>query len=624
MANLDELRKLFEEATGRVGDAVDEYNATPSPSAGALRPFFGLSSVETKTSSPEMDAFLARMDAVRDRRDAEAAFKLPPVKAREDTPREGVPSALRPSNWVTARAAFSGLSQPKTNGESVEGLGVVPAPPPMGIRPPVEAGPTLTAPSVPVVSRDTAPAVKAPEAQSIPVASVSTKADVPTVAASALAPTGPQNPAPPAGTSSTVKPPPVDAGSGGDDALGRLSIGQALTRALEGSGSVISGQNLRSGAADTLGDRMKQIEALRAKREERAMELAREDEQSSALVQQYKSLAAQGLVPELPALDRLPPKQAAGLIKTYGSLPGLVQKTEKTKAEIPLVQAKTATEQGKPEIAKGGLEVKRETLVERERSNKANEDIRRQALLLKKASDTKTASEIRAAGSDPKAAEKAITRAMETAEKKDLGIASNIRDFQGLEAVAPGFTKGIVPSWLGQGSIAAAIEVPGLNKQATQLASALELFTAGIRHSLFGASLTGNEKASFDAIVSSGVLMPPEVLAANINRLREGAAKFAQNHFTVAQELHPEVTGRVLRASPLFGPATREGGVYSDVWLLSAGASPVSGAGPAAPAPAAQVGGMVKVRHKASGKTATVDRAKADEMLKRPDFEEVN
>ena len=427
---------------------------------------------------------------------------------------------------------------------------------------------------------------EAPEAQPIPVANAPSGSDATAPVASALPSTGPQNPA---GTPNSADkdgmPAPSSEGAGGDAALGRLSIGQALTRALEGSGSIIAGRDLRSGAADTLGERMKQIEALRAKREERSMELAREDEQSSALVQQYKSLAAQGLVPELPALDRLPPKQAASLIKTYGSLPGLVQKTEKTKAEIPLVQAKTATEEGKPEIARGTLEVKRGTLDERERSNKANEDIRRQALLLKKASDTKANNDVRAAGSDPKQAEKAITDAMKSAEKKDLGIASNIRDFQGLEAVAPGFTKGIVPSWLGQGSIAAAIKVPGLNKQATQLASALELFTAGIRNSLFGASLTGNEKESFDAIVSSGGLMPPDVLAANINRLREGAAKFAQNHFTVAQELHPEVTGRVLRASPLFGPATREGGVYSDVWLLPAGASPVSGAGPAARPP---------------------------------------
>lgn len=345
---LDELRKLFEEATGRVGDAVDEYNATPSPSAGALRPFFGLSSVETKTSSPEMDAFLAKMDAVRDRRDAEAASRLSPVKAREDTPREGVPSALRPSNWVTARPASLGPSQPslapqlgpfyKEIDES--------ALPPVGIRLPVEAGPTLTAPSVPVVSRDTAPAVKAPETTPIPVASAPTEAGVPAVAASALTPTGPENPAPPAGTSSTVKPPPVDAGSGGDDALGRLSLGQALTRALEGSGSIISGQNLRSGAADTLGDRMKQIEALRAKREEQGITDTRERANNRAQVDYL--------------ISRFPDR-AEDLQKLYGMTgkPNFSQML-RVEEQVALDKAKKATEEVKPDIARRGIEVKEE------------------------------------------------------------------------------------------------------------------------------------------------------------------------------------------------------------------------------------------------------------------------
>jgi hypothetical protein len=110
---------------------------------------------------------------------------------------------------------------------------------------------------------------------------------------------------------------------------------------------------------------------------------------------------------------------------------------------------------------------------------------------------------------------------------------------------------------------------------------------------------------SFDAIVSSGLMMPPDVLAANINRIRQGAAKFAQNHFTVAQELHPEVTGRVLGASTIFGPALGKGGIYSDVWTLPV--SPAAGGNTPV--------GMVKVKH-SSGRTTTVDRATADQMIK--------
>ena len=417
-----------------------------------------------------------------------------------------------------------------------------------------------------------------PSMKLIPVANAPSGSDATAPVTSALPSTGPQNPAgrpDSSGKDGMVAPSSEGAGS---DALGRLSLGQALTRALEGSGSIIAGRDLRSGAADTLGERMKQIEALRAKREEQSLEQQRERATWGAsnrgtlnsLLAQYKDNPAvsAALMALEPSLETTKPsdfqRASTGAIMTRPKAEGIQAATKKTGAQ-------TTTEEAKPEVARGTLEVKRGTLAERERSNKANEEIRRQALLVKKASDTKTADEVRAAGSDPKAAERAITRAMETAESDKLGIAGNIRDFQGLEKVAPGFTQGKVPSWLGQGSIEAARKVPALSKQASNLASALETFVAGIRKSLFGASLTGNEKASFDAIVSSGLLMPPDVLAANINRLREGAAKFAQNHFTVAQTLHPEVTSRVLGASSLFGPAVAKGGIYSDVWTLPVG-----------------------------------------------------
>ena len=400
-------------------------------------------------------------------------------------------------------------------------------------------------------------------------------------------------------------------GSGGDDEMGRLSMGQALVRALEGSGSVISGQNLRSGAADTLGERMKQIEALRAKKlqteEDRALEAktwgASNRAALASALSQWKDDPEKKAALEALALGVDTTKQSDfaknlfNAVMTKPKVLGAEAGVGKTVAATNVANANAVAVPAKVEQGAGKLA---ETI----RSNRANEDIRRQALLVKRASDTKANNDVRAAGKDAAAAEKAITRAMETAEGDKLGIAGNIRDFQGLEAVAPGFTKGMVPDWLPQGGIAAARKVPGLEQRTAALSSALETFIAGIRKSLFGASLTGNEKESFDAIVSSGLLMPPDVLAANINRIRQGAARFAQNHFTVAQELHSEVTGNVLRASALFGPALSEGGIYSDVWKLLK--TPAAGGAPA---------GTVKVKH-SSGSTTTVDRATADRMLK--------
>ena len=141
-------------------------------------------------------------------------------------------------------------------------------------------------------------------------------------------------------------------GSGGDDEMGRLSMGQALVRALEGSGSVISGQNLRSGAADTLGERMKQIEALRAKREEQGITDTRERANNRAQVDYL--------------ISRFPDR-AGDLQKLYGMTgkPNFSQML-RVEEQVALDRAKKATEEVKPVVALRGAEVKEAGQVEKE------------------------------------------------------------------------------------------------------------------------------------------------------------------------------------------------------------------------------------------------------------------
>lgn len=155
-----------------------------------------------------------------------------------------------------------------------------------------------------------------------------------------------------------------EAGSGGDDdELRRLYMAQLAARAAKGFAEITSGgRKVDTGIEDMLGARYKEAAALAAKRQEKGEELAREDAQSAALVQQYKSLAAQGLVPTIEGIDRLPYKQAASLIKTYSGLAGTVQRTEKTKAEIPLVQAKTDIAKAEPALKERGMVVKEKGL----------------------------------------------------------------------------------------------------------------------------------------------------------------------------------------------------------------------------------------------------------------------
>jgi hypothetical protein len=402
----------------------------------------------------------------------------------------------------------------------------------------------------------------------------------PTVSSDAAAPSAPTVAAPvppvggatPPGATAAV-PPQVEAGAGGDDEMNRLSMGQALIRALEGSGSVISGQNLRSGAADVLADRMKQIEALRAKRQERADELAREDAQSAAIVEQYKSLADQGLVPSIKGLDRMPYKQAASLIKTYASLPGTVARTEKTAAEIPLVQARVGDVQAATAL-KGA---KAADIPKNAESRDALRQAQIQKLRRQTAANvvglTKSAKVVEDAGKSgvpPKEAIKYIRDDLKTAEK---AISPTLENFKNIEAAAPGFAFGRPPKDIETLDFVKAATIPRFADKARDLRTAVEALIIDIRHGSFGASLTATEKASFETMLNTGLSGTVEQLSRAVNKIRTEAANTAQTHFNTSMTFFPNETARVLSTSNTFGPATREGGVYSDVWKIKAPAA---------------------------------------------------
>ena len=242
---------------------------------------------------------------------------------------------------------------------------------PESLRRPAEVAPRLVARAVPVAkaSVPAAPVAKAPEAQPIPVANASPTADAAAPVASALPSVGPQNPAGrPDSSGKDGMIAPSSEGAGGDAALGRLSLGQALTRALEGSGSIIAGRDLRSGAADTLGDRMKQIEALRAKREEQGITDTRERANNRAQVDYL--------------ISRFPDR-AEDLQKLYGMTgkPNFSQML-RVEEQVALDKAKKATEEVKPDIALRGADVKEGTLEERITHNRATEALARAAAAL--------------------------------------------------------------------------------------------------------------------------------------------------------------------------------------------------------------------------------------------------
>jgi hypothetical protein len=403
-------------------------------------------------------------------------------------------------------------------------------------------------------------------ASPIPVASAPVKADAPAPTTGAIAATTPTQPAPPAGTSSTVKAPPVEAGSGGDDDVRNLYLARLAAQSAAGFGGMGAGKNIDMGIADTLGERMKQIEALRAKRQERQEGLEVERSQNNQTLDMYKNLFPD----KADSLEALRDLTGKGAVFKQG-LDAWMKREELTKVKQPVAEAR-AGDIGAAE----DLKKKKGTTEDLLREPKARklgtaadlDEARRKALENQARADVVTSDkEARETKADARAAEAAVTRAMERANKGG-DVTTTANNFIALETVAPGFAKGQKPDWLGRFTLQKAMEVPAISNKAAALNSALENFTANIRKTLFGASLTGNEKASFDLIVNRRLTATPEQLAAAVNVLREGAARFAQNHFVTALKFHPNETSDVLRSSAVYGPALKQGGIYADVWTL--------------------------------------------------------
>jgi hypothetical protein len=399
-------------------------------------------------------------------------------------------------------------------------------------------------------------------------------------------------------------------GSGGDDDVRNLYLARLAAQSAAGFGGMGAGKNIDMGIADTLGERMKQIEALRAKREERSMELAREDEQSSALVQQYKSLASQGLVPELPLLDKLPIKQAAGLIKTYGSLPGMAAKAADTAALTPVkVATGLASAAGKEAqtafvVEKTGrvrellpLEVEQK----KAQTAKINADIDLNA----KQFALKEKEALAAPGKDD--AEKAI-KLNDLAEKEKGfgGYVTLANDLSELEAAAPGFvTRGEAPEWLTAAQQSLGQNWPtSADPRVVKFLAAYGKLANAERHRLYGSAQTAGELKAFlqqlnDNPFSSG----PETLAMQMTSFAGNVGRRATNTLNrYSSVFGAPVVDRVLGNE--FRPLYEDGAVFS-TFKTPFTAAAAAGTRPAAPSVGA-------------GKTALWDVA-ANKWVQAPD-----
>ena len=385
----------------------------------------------------------------------------------------------------------------------------------------------------------------------------------------------------------TMPPPPPAArvaGAGGDVDLDRLALGQSLIQGLETFGSAVSGKNLRSGMAESLGERLKQVQALRAKRAEREEDVTREQAQyeGANLATLTTNLASFKDRPDIvAALENM--RAGAKYTKPSDFLKGVYQavtnppKVEGLAADVKLKGAKKDTEVAKgaevgPEgISKRGLRSSQEAL------NRARID----ALKKKSVADALALTKSKAAvagAKTPAEAARFLRDDIKTAEK---AISPTLENFKNIEAAAPGFIFGDVPEWLTQTSLVAAEKSPLLAAKAAPLRAALENLIIDIRHGSFGASLTASEKASFETLLNTSLTGSAAQLANVLAQIRRKAASIAQTHFATTQNLYPEESSKVLSSSAVFGPAVAKGGIYSDVWQLSKAGPAAAGEAPA-------------------------------------------
>ena len=125
----------------------------------------------------------------------------------------------------------------------------------------------------------------------IPVVNASSRSDDVEAVSSALPATGPQSPAgKPNSADKNGMVAPSSEGAGGDAPERDLYLARLAAQSAAGFGGMGAGKNIDMGIADTLGERLKQVQALRAKREERQQGLDVERSQNNQTLDMYKSL----------------------------------------------------------------------------------------------------------------------------------------------------------------------------------------------------------------------------------------------------------------------------------------------------------------------------------------------
>ena len=409
-------------------------------------------------------------------------------------------------------------------------------------------------------------------ASDIPIASAPVRTDAPTPVKGTIAPTTSTSSAPPVGTSSTVNPPPVDAGSGGDDDVRNLYLARLIAQNAAGFGGMGAGKNIDMGIADTLGERMKQIEALRAKRQERQEGLDIERSQNNQTLEYYKRLfpdKAEDLEASL--------RDATGKGQVFRQgLDAWLKREELQNVKRPTADARIASMGVGDQVKLDTLDLKRDIAKDNEKYRAVQAGLRQAELDLRRAENARKA----VGAAEPSAKERSSFQAM---MKPAENTAVALKDADTLNSLGEGMlVTGQPPAFLSRADIAAFNGVPFGQASRSQLAQsnpqAYDLLTKMaeiktiIGHEYFGSALSPSEAERQRQFMDFSALDSPESLAKKMKNYHDTLS----NKATVF--LRPRVVGRPLGAewtqSTGLDALSGEGGTFAGLLDAPKAAAP--------------------------------------------------
>jgi hypothetical protein len=534
----------------------------------------GLSALEATAGAfakRKMDVPYALRKAIQDKTTIDPRATMEFIESGKQAPADKLPP-------VTPYPASRAFTPPRAQELAVNKQGLV-----GDLKPPVdmpETVPSLTMPSgVPAKTSDLAALQKLMSpgslASPIPVASAPVKADVPGALKGAIPATTPTQPAPPAD------------GSGGDE-MSSLRKQLGIQQMFEALGSAGSGKNLYTDGG-ILADRMKQIEALRAKKLERQEGLEVERSQNEQTLNAY-----QAQFPEL--RETLEPLRGQ---TGKPAFQGLLRDIIATRKAATGERALDLREKGQQDTAgyrTDTLNLKRDIAKDNEKYRAVQAGLQKAALDLRRAENERKA----VGGTEPSTKERG---AFQTMMKPAEQTAVALKDADNLNALSTGMlVSGKPPPFLTQSDILSFVGVPPFeNAMRSQLAKsnpqAFDLLTQMARlktmvgHEYFGSALSPAEAERQRQFLDFGVTDTPESVARKMKSYHDSLADKASIF------LRPRVVNSPLGAewTQLSGldVLSGEGGTFAGLLAAPAPVAPrVVSAAPqpsAIPAPVAPV-----------------------------------